>query len=297
MNPRRILTQTMSVLSPGLASALAESSRTALGRIAIATALMSVTAALAQTRETAQTQPSPQPTTSIATTSTSAPATQPAVHAAPREIPPALAAAMRSAATRPTTGPLLPRVGSFRDTYQVVVDRNMFTRTHYIRSSDSSEARRLSEQERAQRRQILVLTGVVEEARQYIAFIENTRTGETERHAAGDSLVQGKVVKIDFDSIVYDNGNGQPIRIEVGMNLDGHLPEFSSYSSGSSSGNNLGYSSNSAGATTAPSAGSSPGVNAPAGVTAPAPAPGSASDIAERLRQRRLQETKQGAGQ
>ncbi len=62
-----------------------------------------------------------------------------------------------------------------------------------------------------------MLTGVVEEGQQLVAFIENTRTSDTERHAAGDSLVQGKVLKVDFDAIMYDNGNGgQPIRVEAG---------------------------------------------------------------------------------
>jgi hypothetical protein len=264
----------------------------------IAAATFSVTAALAQTqpvtlpstREVASTAPSTQ--SAVAATQPK-PTAQTPPPEEKRDIPPALAAALKARAAELATkpSPLVVSDGKFRDTYQIVVDRNIFTRTHYLRS-DSSDARRLSDLERAQRRQILVLTGVVEEGRQLVAFIENTRTGETERHAAGDSLVQGKVLKIDFDAILYDNAaGGQPIRVEVGMNLDGRLPDFgsssySSYSSGRSSGNNSSSSGNSAGATTAPAATPSE----------PAP-PGSAGDIAERLRQRRLQETKQGAGQ
>ncbi len=176
--------------------------------ILIAAAAFSTTAALAQTqpvtlpstREVASTAPS----TQSAVAATQPP---PTAQAAPveekRDIPPALAAALKARAAELATkpSPLVAPDGKFRDTYQIVVDRNIFTRTHYSRSN-SDDARRLSEQERQQRRQILVLTGVVEEGQQLVAFIENTRTGETERHAAGDSLVQGKVLKMDFDSIL-----------------------------------------------------------------------------------------------
>ena len=67
--------------------------------------------------------------------------------------------------------------------------------------------------------QSVVLTGIVRQGSEYIAFFEDRRSGmTTTRVRAGDSLLQGHVERITLDYIEYVK-NDKTSKIEIGQNL------------------------------------------------------------------------------
>ncbi len=152
--------------------------------------------------------------------------------------------------------------------YQVLMDRNMFTRDRR-----SIPITRVSEPRQPTSERALVLTGVSQQDGVWFAFLEDTQSGATTKARVGDAVGFGKLKEVALDYVEYDKG-GTTVKIEVGHDLEGNLPTFSSTSS----------------VTPAPAA--------PTGSGAPSVAPttsGAASRdaIIEQLRQRRL---RQGAG-
>jgi len=117
----------------------------------------------------------------------------------------------------PTTRP-----ASFSDLYSILNTRNIFSRSRSSGSSTYSSYRyTYSTREAARAQQAHVLTGIVQESNgQYMAFIEDTRSGETNKFKVGDKLAEGKLSKIGFDFIEFE-GNGTTTHLEVGMNLVG----------------------------------------------------------------------------
>ena len=148
------------------------------------------------------------------------------------------------------------------DRYKVMGERNIFLR-------ERSRPRPKTEASPAPVRIVersVVLTGVVRQGETYIAFLEDTRTGETSRLRAGGVVAEGRIVEIDFDGLVFEKDK-KAARIGIGNSLDG---------ASSSSSREVGSSGAATGAVP-----SSPGLTA--------------SDeraILERLRQRREKELK-----
>ena len=67
--------------------------------------------------------------------------------------------------------------------------------------------------------QSVVLTGIVRQGSEYIAFFEDRRSGmTTTRVRAGDSLLQGHVERITLDYIEYVK-NDKTSKIKIGNNL------------------------------------------------------------------------------
>ena len=67
--------------------------------------------------------------------------------------------------------------------------------------------------------QSVVLTGIVRQGSEYVAFFEDRRSGTTTtRVRAGDSLLQGHVARITLDYIEYVK-NDKTSKIEIGQNL------------------------------------------------------------------------------
>jgi hypothetical protein len=156
--------------------------------------------------------------------------------------------------------------------YAILADKNIFVRnrppTRTITNRGPASPRRTEE--------AFLLTGfALQEGGRRVAFIENTATGTTQRLLPGDAIAGGKVVAVDFDSILFESGSRQ-VRVEIGRNLLGD--RFTPASAGGGATNGAG------GSTTAPAA--APG----------APLPGDANLSAEeKMRLRRQQQMGGGA--
>jgi hypothetical protein len=173
------------------------------------------------------------------------------------------AAASTQPTTRTTSTQALSRPTNFADGYRVLLDRNIFSRSRTAPSRTGGPATTAPV---TQPRGGLVLTGVVREANEYVVFIEDTRVNTTTRYHVGDTVGDGKITAAGLDHIEVTTA-GRPVTVELGSMVQGTAGA-------------IGY--------------GSPGADGSTGTTsAPGtPSGGGAGDILERLRQRRLQETK-----
>jgi len=195
------------------------------------------------------------------------------------------------------------------ESYRVLSERNIFLRNRARPSSsyraptpapatpvaDSGDTR-------------IVLTGIIQQGGDHLAFFEDTRTGKTTTVQAGDPLGKGRLTTITLDSVQY-TCDGKATQIAIGSNLAGTAASPPKPATTPST---------TAAPATTPTAPAPPAAtSAPAGsvtiLTAPAPEPGSttpppaappqaaagtagdtkdsgAAGILERMRQRREQE-------
>lgn len=170
----------------------------------------------------------------------------------------AAAAMAATTATRPAAQP-----ASSWDSYRIVLTRNIFSRD---RSAPSRGHNASSRTTTRSPEQSIVLTGVAVQDAVRVAFFEDTRSGETIMVGVGQMLAGGAIDSITLDSVEYRSGPAAKT-IAVGESLTG-VPA-------------------------APS--SMPAASEPAtgaATTRPNGASGDSNDILERMRQRRLQETK-----
>jgi len=106
------------------------------------------------------------------------------------------------------------------DTYKIVVERNMFSRQRSPRV------------DRSRRRQVpvappapdpesyVVLKGIVQEGGAFMAFLEDTQSGQILRVRQGDSVVRGKIKALTLDSIEYEFED-KTTTVTMGLNLQG----------------------------------------------------------------------------
>ncbi|MHC4355743.1 MAG: hypothetical protein ACYS0H_23840 [Planctomycetota bacterium] len=104
-------------------------------------------------------------------------------------------------------------------TYRIVVERNMFSRQRGPRIT-------------RRRRQVpvappapdpesyVVLKGIVQEDGTFIAFLEDTQSGQVLRVRQGDSVVRGKIKALTLDSIEYEFED-KITTVTMGLNLQG----------------------------------------------------------------------------
>jgi hypothetical protein len=150
--------------------------------------------------------------------------------------------------------------------YEVILERNMFSRQRGPRRRREEEPRReiaVPNPESYYR-----FNGVVQEDGTFIAFVEDTRTSTVLRLRAGDQIARGVVKALTLDSLVYEMGE-QTTTIQLGFDLEGGhgavtMNELMQYSQ-----------------TAAPSQ---------AGQAAPSEATEEPADILQQLLQRRQQE-------
>ena len=105
------------------------------------------------------------------------------------------------------------------DTYRIVVERNMFSRQRGPRVD-------------RRRRQVpvappapdpesyVVLKGIVQEDGAFIAFLEDTQSGQILRVRQGESVVRGKIKALTLDSIEYEFED-KTTTVTMGLNLQG----------------------------------------------------------------------------
>ena len=108
------------------------------------------------------------------------------------------------------------------DTYKIVVERNMFSRQRGPRVDRS----------RRQRRQVpvappapdpesyVVLKGIVQEDGAFIAFLEDTQSGQILRVHKGDKVVRGVTTDMGLDSLEY-KFEDRTTTVTMGFNLQG----------------------------------------------------------------------------
>lgn len=158
---------------------------------------------------------------------------------------------------------------TFLEGYRLVLDRNIFSRNRVIYREPSAGPTTVPSGSSFRSMPALSLTGVTKEGEAATAFIEDRRSNATTFYHVGDAIADGKITAINLDSIEYVTAAGKTVRVDLGQALEAG-PTYSVSSSSSS------Y---------APSGVSSGTSSAPA-------SSGESNDILERLRQKRLQETK-----
>lgn len=106
------------------------------------------------------------------------------------------------------------------DTYKIVVERNMFSRQRSPRV------------DRSRRRQVpvappapdpesyVVLKGIIQEDGAFMAFLEDTQSGQILRVRQGDIVVRGKIKSLTLDSIEYEFED-KTTTVTMGLNLQG----------------------------------------------------------------------------
>ncbi|MGE5609949.1 MAG: hypothetical protein ACM359_11895 [Bacillota bacterium] len=156
---------------------------------------------------------------------------------------------------------------SFMEKFGLIVQRNIFARNRAQTSQRPSTRSDPPPKPAA----FHILTGIVrrEDGDGYLAFIEDTRAGTTNKVLVGSTIAQGTVKRIDFGAIEFET-DGRLVTVEIGKSLVGSssVPQASTTQPSSESGS------------ADSSARTGSGSSVPSG------------DVAERMRQRRLQELK-----
>ncbi|MBE3099614.1 MAG: hypothetical protein IMZ55_19110 [Acidobacteria bacterium] len=127
---------------------------------------------------------------------------------------PGLAAAASPPAALPGAQP------AQMEDYRVLSERNMFLRNR-ARPPASHAAPappRAAPADTGDDR--IVLTGIIQQGEDYLAFFEDTRTGKTTTLQAGDPLGRGQLAAIEIDAVYY-TCDGNSTKVAIGSNLTG----------------------------------------------------------------------------
>jgi len=108
------------------------------------------------------------------------------------------------------------------DDYKVVVERNIFSREPERPVERPSTAASQAPPAPSEPAGYVVLTGVVQQGEELIAFLEDIQTGTTSRARVGDAVANGRLTKITLDYVEYES-DGQTARIEIGKDLGGSI--------------------------------------------------------------------------
>ncbi|MHC4712031.1 MAG: hypothetical protein ACYTAN_02005 [Planctomycetota bacterium] len=111
-----------------------------------------------------------------------------------------------------------PPEASPRERYKVIVERNIF-----LPERPRATARPAVAVPEYRPEGDLVLTGVIQEGEQHVAFLEHVHTRVTSRVRAGDAVARGRISEIALDHVEYEMGEHTG-RVELGQRLDSALP-------------------------------------------------------------------------
>ena len=217
---------------------------------------------------------------------------------------PVLFAAAAMAEQQPAN-PVIAPTDSW-DKYRVLTERNIFVKNRSHRSEGhgelaggsgaSSETTKDPALEANVDDRSVILTGVVQQGEDWVAFLEDTRTGRTTRARIGHALGDGTVAAIAFSGIEYYRGTARKT-VAIGQNLAGLWPALPAASSSTTSPS---VSSSSSSSTPPSSSAVTVNLSAPTSGTAAVTTQvqpssgtsGGADDILERMRRRRAEELK-----
>jgi len=107
------------------------------------------------------------------------------------------------------------------DRYRVLAERNIFVRDRGVLSESRpvpEQTARAIDDDDSDR--YLLLTATLQRGREGIAFVEDTRSGETVKVRMGHPIGKGKLVKITLGHVEYER-EGTTTRIEIGSSLVG----------------------------------------------------------------------------
>jgi hypothetical protein len=184
-----------------------------------------------------------------------------------------LVAAGMSAAT-PATKPAPSENKVTWDSYRLIVTRNIFSRDRRAPTRERTPTYTPSAPRPQPTGPNLVLTGVVVQETQCIAFFEDSASGDTTGAVAGQALAKGRVRSVCLDGVEYESG-GVCRKIAIGQSLDGQSVSFDRTPTASAPAGTATTSS-----TSEPSTSSQPSGSGDKGT----------NDVLERMRQRRQQE-------
>lgn len=105
------------------------------------------------------------------------------------------------------------------ENYKIILQRNIFSRQRGPRI-DPSQSRRMDAPPPPTPESYHMLKGIVEENNVYIAFIENTQTGQMLKVREGDSVARGKVTAFNLDTIEYQFEDNK-VTVALGNDLEG----------------------------------------------------------------------------
>ena len=105
-----------------------------------------------------------------------------------------------------------------QDDYKLVVTRNIFVRERGSRRADDASQRTPAPASRPER--YIALRGIVSEGAEFVAFLEDVRTGATSVLRTGDAIASARLSTITRDYIECESDDGTR-RVEVGQTLEG----------------------------------------------------------------------------
>ncbi|MBN1844260.1 MAG: hypothetical protein JW810_01165 [Sedimentisphaerales bacterium] len=114
-----------------------------------------------------------------------------------------------------------PGQDEFSRRYGVIVERNIFTRDRG-RRNQPTPTRQESRPAPVVPEKSYVLRGVSLWGSEYIAFVENTRYGETHMYRVGNTILEGKITRITLDSIEVAKGT-ETTTVQLGNDLTGQV--------------------------------------------------------------------------
>jgi hypothetical protein len=174
------------------------------------------------------------------------------------------------AATGGSGGALLAAEAKSWEDYQILIERNMFSRT---RGRRAREATRVVAPEAPNPERFVWLRGVARKNGEYVACLEDMRSGRLLNLRSGDPVVRGELTDVKIDSVRY-KVDDEVFEIRIGNNLEATTALPPAGSGAAATGGEAAATGGEAAATSGEGA-------APAGTTE------GAGDLLERLRQRR----------
>ena len=174
----------------------------------------------------------------------------------PKRLISLLALALLGGLTGAAPGAAGPEEQPWSD-YEVLVERNMFSRVRGPRAARPEER---VQREAPPPERFIFLRGIVRRDGESTAVLEDMSTGRIMQVRSGDPVLEGRIGEVTLDEITYLGTDGNEVTVPLGRNLEA--------------------------GSVVPSAGE-PEAGAPA---ARETDEGEASDILERLRQRRMRE-------
>jgi len=108
--------------------------------------------------------------------------------------------------------------------YKVIVERNIFLPSR-SRSTPSTPARTQTTPVQTANRdeRSMILRGVIRQGEEYLAFLEDSRSGEVTRLGANGPVAGGYIARIQLDRIEYKS-EGRVVAVAIGQALDGTTP-------------------------------------------------------------------------
>lgn len=102
--------------------------------------------------------------------------------------------------------------------YSILWERNIFSQDRAPRREPTQRYTRPAPVYRPERD--VVLRGVSQMDGRWVAFIENTRSGGTQRVRAGGQVARGRIKSVALDRIEYE-AEGKIVEVAIGQTLEG----------------------------------------------------------------------------